>query len=525
MSRRIFFSLSLAFISINPSFLSVSEAAEVELDPNSRVSLNSGSVVGFREGGVYKYLGIPYAVPPVGSRRFAPPEAIDSLPANFSADREVFCPQVENGQSIGTEDCLVVNVFAPINRTSRPRDVHVFIHGGSFTAGSGALGLYDGEYYARRGSILVTLNYRLGALGFLGLPERIAGADNLGVRDQQLALRWVRDNIASFGGNPHNVTLVGQSAGASGVLAQLTNEESRSLFHRAIIQSAPYNSVYSRDEAVAIASRVIENVGCSDSAEVVECLRGIPADVLAAAGQNSVVGVAGFSAWFDGEFIQQLPITAIAQGVAANIPLFIGSTFDEHSVFMPLLPVQVTDEATFGAVVGSLLDPTAVEPLGQLYFPAFNDWGRAFEALFSELSFACPVRAQLEAASTHGVAYGYRFARRPESGPRQPFGASHGLDLRYMFNSFAYDDYVPPSVDQALSNSMNFTWRNFARIYAGSYRSLTLVDTTGRPSRLRPYTSQSPQYVIYDSRVSTGTDAEVMGRCRALEQFGLVQTQ
>lgn len=521
MNSKLTLALALVFASITPK---LSEGGNLSFGPV--VHLTSGRVVGTYEENIAKYLGIPYAKAPIGERRFAPPEAIGDIGQDFAANREVTCPQVTGNQTVGTEDCLVVNVYTPRHHSHQPLDVFVFIHGGSFTGGSGVLSIYNSSEFVRNNSILVTLNYRLGSLGFLALPQPIEGADNLGIQDQTLALQWVQNNISRFGGNPNNITLFGHSAGGSGVLAQLVNPNSRSLFHRAIIMSAPFNSVYSREEAVAVAKNVIDGVECTDSSNTLDCLRGKTTAELVEAGADAANGLIGFSAWMDGGVIDRQPITAFTEGAAANIPLYIGSTVDEATVFTPGLPIQVTDETTFGLVVGSVIAPAAIEPLGQIYFPAFQDWSKAFDALFAELTFACPARAQLEAASKHGLAYGYRFARTQSSGPNTRLGAFHGLELRYVFDSFDFDEgYTPTPSDRQLHKSVNTSFRYFGLISAGQNRTLNIPQARQSELQLAPYSSQSPQYVVFDEQISTSTEDKMVARCQALEQLGLVQVQ
>src|SRR5690606_22015473 len=248
--------------------------------------------------------GVPYAAPPLGPLRFAPPAA----PEPWTEVRDAsqvgsICLQPTGA---GAEDCLTLNVYRPAQRDpSAALPVMVWIHGGSFVIGAGS-GYDPRRLVEENGIVVVTLNYRLGVLGFMAhpaltaeSPEGLSG--DYGLMDQQAALRWVRDNIAAFGGDPAQVTIQGQSAGGASVCAQLASPPAAGLFARAVIQSASCASAplaLAEAQGTALASAL----GCGDAASVAECLRALPANALAAAATGALFGpIVG------GEFLPEAP--------------------------------------------------------------------------------------------------------------------------------------------------------------------------------------------------------------------------
>ncbi|MGH7416122.1 MAG: carboxylesterase/lipase family protein, partial [Candidatus Rokuibacteriota bacterium] len=245
------------------------------------VETRRGRVRGVTESGLAVFRGLPFARPPVGARRFQPPEP----PAPWSGVRDAArfgTSAAQNGALVGPlmslgigrtgEDCLYLNVWTPRPDRAR-RPVLVWIHGGAFILGSGSQLLYDGSRLARRGDVVVvTVNYRLGALGFLGVQDRfgrrLPATGNEGLLDQIAALEWVRDEIAAFGGDPDNVTLFGESAGAMSCATLLGMPRARGLFHRAILQSGAANYVWPRDTAARLADQVLAEIGVGSPEEL-----------------------------------------------------------------------------------------------------------------------------------------------------------------------------------------------------------------------------------------------------------------
>ncbi|MCW6004402.1 carboxylesterase family protein [Micromonospora sp. CPCC 205371] len=449
------------------------------------VRVDSGWLRGNVADDHVSYSAIPYAAPPVGEHRWRPPVR----PRPWAGVRDATtqstpCPQRGMQGILGAEDCLYLGVTVP--RDVRPRErlpVLVWLHGGGFV--SGAAREYDGARLATSGRLMVvTVNYRLGALGFLSSPALDTSGGNYGLMDQAAALRWVRDNAARFGGDPHNVTLAGQSAGARAVCAQLASPISRGLFQRAIAQSgACENQVPTLDVAQAFGARATEELGCATAADVARCLRErSPAELLAVLSGVGweLTGRVSDRPWnpVAGTWVlPQQPGEALGNGSAARVPLLIGGVRDEMRAF-------VSDEGaltaeryrammieTFGDQAGAVL---AAYPVAHHDSPALalaavlTDWGGFIGA--------CPVLRTAEAAAVHQPVYVYEFAE--DSGqvadgfPGFPMGSYHGLDLPYLWDlNTAWDPYPTLTSEQErLSATIIGYWSAFAR--------------TGEPSRM-----------------------------------------
>jgi para-nitrobenzyl esterase len=321
------------------------------------VEVRSGRVRGVRRAGHWSFSGIPYAASPAGARRWRPP----APPVPWSGVRECdqFGPIAPQSQgliemSLGgepderSEDCLSLNVWTP-ELDNRRRPVMVWVHGGSFVSGSGAGSLYRGGLLAREGDVVVvTLNYRLGILGFLGHPvlddpgqswldgEEWSGFANWGLADQVAALRWVRDHIADFGGDPGNVTLFGESAGGMSVSVLLGVPAATGLFHRAIVESGPPYS-YTAERGATRAEQVASHLGVPLSRRALEQ---VPADSLVTAAAELGIEVARnddpallMLPVVDGRFLPDPPEVAVAHGSVAGVPLLIGTNRDESAFF------------------------------------------------------------------------------------------------------------------------------------------------------------------------------------------------
>jgi para-nitrobenzyl esterase len=310
--------------------------------PQPTVRVAQGMLRGRVASGVQEFLGIPYAAPPVGRRRFAPP----APPARWQGVRAATrhgpaCvqwafhpPSVPRGTPT-SEDCLDLDVYAPADAHPGGRlPVLFFIHGGGDVQGSGIL--FGGQRFARlANALMVTINYRLGADGWLALPG-LGGRDgvgNAGLLDQLAALRWVRRNIAAFGGAPHRITIDGQSAGSEAVCDLLSTPLARGMFARAILQSGPctYRTPNPPAGAVVASREFAGAVGCTRPAEVVQCLHRVPTARLVAAAQSDPVS---------GEVTgsRSLPVSperAIRTGHWNKVPLIIGTTLDEAKLFEP----------------------------------------------------------------------------------------------------------------------------------------------------------------------------------------------
>ncbi|WBB62897.1 carboxylesterase family protein [Streptomyces sp. WMMC500] len=375
----------------------------------------------------------------------------------------------------GGEDCLYANVTRPLRPSrSGPLPVIVWIHGGGMTTGAGSD--YDATRMVTAGDVIVvSVNYRLGALGFLSQPAldtEGAVSGNYGLMDQTRALTWVRRNAAAFGGDPARVTLAGQSAGARSVCAHLASPASRGLFQRAVVQSgACANPVMTKAAADAKGARATREVGCADAADAAACLRRAPvADLLGTLeGVGApVTGTLADDAWGPVAGTPSLPRqpgTALRRGSAAGIPLLIGSTRDEMRSFVPyeydLSGNRLTAERyagvvaeTFGADGAAVLEryPADGHPSPVLTLASvLTDWGGRIGA--------CPTLATAAVAARYAPVYAYELTE--DSGEvidGFPFGAHHGSDVPYLFDV----PWAEPGPER-LSAAMVGYWTAFAR--------------------------------------------------------------
>ncbi|AKS35739.1 carboxylesterase/lipase family protein [Mycolicibacterium goodii] len=463
--------------------------AQVDTDP-AVVHTRSGVVRGMVADDHRLFAGIPYAAPPVGTKRFAPPEPAASWPGERDATRPgPRCVQdpdadLEHGDNSG-EDCLTLNVWTPPG-AGEPRPVMVWIHGGGFVNGSSDV--YDAARLASRGDIVVvTVNYRLGTLGFLAHPALGAAGDvgNYGIADQQAALRWVRDNIAEFGGDPAHVTLAGESAGGTSVCDHLVAPGSAGLFHAVILMSAPCQVQTDLPTAQQRSIAYAAEAGCPDPATAGACLRGLPVDRLRKPVWYFNIGSDEMTTPVTGtEMLPRAPLSAL--GEAADVPVLIGTTRDEFTLFVALrylrqgqrfTPQEYPEllRQTFGADAGAV----------GVHYPMARYGGvaQAYSAAVTDSAFSCVAERMAEELPAKVYAYEFndRSAPAPEVMRTLPFpvGASHSLELRYLFDVGG----APPldAAQQALADQMIEYWSRFVR--------------TGDPSG-----EGQPQWPAFDGR-------------------------
>lgn len=418
--------------------------------------------------------GIPYAAPPVGDLRFALPVPAQPWPGIRDADRPgARCMQdpqgdLEMGRNT-SEDCLSLNVWTPAGGQSGARlPVMVWIHGGAFINGSA--GIYHAERLVTRGGIIVvTLNYRLGALGFLAHPEL---GNNFGLADQQLALHWVRDNIAAFGGDPDKVTIAGESAGGMSVCDHLVAPASTGLFRAAIIQSAPCQAQVARPEAEASSLAYARAVGCPDPGRAATCLRALPVDKLRKPVWYYHIGDDALSGPVTGTTLLPLdPMRAIESGSAARVPVLIGTTRDEFTLFVALQYLKSAKRfspeaypqllsSTFGANADAVAEHY---PLSRYQGSA----ARAYSAAVTDGAFSCVGDKAADELAANAPVYAYEFndPTPPTPDPLRklpfPLGASHSLELRYTFDMGGAPPMTP--AQQTLSDQMIDYWTSFVK--------------------------------------------------------------
>ncbi len=445
--------------------------ADLRCSPGARAEpglaiTSHGAIRGVTDGDAWAYRGIPYAVPPLGERRFAPPAPLDCLGAELAAtDFGARCPQLDDdGTAIGEEDCLTLNVWVPAATAAAPRPVMVFIHGGGNVQGSSADPTYDGDELAVRGDVVVvTINYRLGALGFLAhpalaaeRPEAVSG--NWGVRDQIEALTWVRDEMAAFGGDPGNVTVFGESAGARDICVLLVAPDAAGLFQRAIMQSGGCVDPDAQ-AAEQVGTAWASAAGCADAADVPTCLRTMPLAAVMATlpEQASVLESSDYQPNVDGVIVPENPDDAIAAGRQHAVPLVIGVNADETGRFAPAIATDLQYKTLVQAQFPAISDAV----LAQYPAAAYATPRKAYVALTSDLRFICPARRTARAAAASQTAPVRRYLFTHAS---TPLGAVHAIELPYVFGSFeSIAGYTPTATDLALAESIQGYWTRFAR--------------------------------------------------------------
>lgn len=433
------------------------EVASAEAPGSLVVEAPCGPARGYADGSVFAWKGIPYAAPPIGDLRFRSP--VPPEPWGDVLDAAAFGAMAPQGHDTSVpldpsmridEDCLTVNVWAP-RPDGTPRPVMVWIHGGAYCLGSSAQSIYDGRLLAERGDVvLVTFNYRLGALGFLDLSS-FSTADrtfeaNLGLRDQIAALEWVRDNIAAFGGDPGAVTVFGESSGGGAITTLMTVPRAAGLFHRAIAQSPPSTSVYGADRAASVASRFLEILDLSVD-RIGEIAR-MPFERLVEAGDilvdevpTKVPGTLAMAPVVDRDLVPHYPVAAFQKGYSLRVPLIIGSNRDEASIFKfmrsPLLPVSA--EAVQQMFAGLAEDNPGVSPLRLAEIvAAYPDSAKARGALAisRDAAFRMPALWVADAHSRHSPTWVYRFDHATPLLKAARVGAAHATELPYVFGNF-----------------------------------------------------------------------------------------
>jgi para-nitrobenzyl esterase len=479
----------------------------------AQVQTRSGRLEGAREGELFVFRGIPFAAPPVGPRRFRPPQPVAPWTGARGATRFGgsapqrplrldFLPGFEVGPQ--DEDCLYLNVTTPGLDDAR-RPVLVWIHGGGFAIGSGSQTMYDATRLARRGDVVVvTINYRLGALGFLELSELLgeeySGAGNLGILDQVAALRWVRDEIEAFGGDPRNVTIFGESAGGMSVGTLLGTPAAAGLFQRAIPQSGAAHNVHPPAVAREVAERMLDALGIPRG-EAWRLREVPPAQILEAQDKVTLevmgrVALLPFQPTLDGGVLPEPPLEAIRRGLSRDVAVLAGATRDEWKLFALMDPTLASlDEA--GAVgrlsrwlgdrAGAVLEAYRDARAGR----APTDPRSLFLAIESDRVFRIPAVRLAEAQRAHQPhTYKYLFTwESPLFG--DVLGACHGIDVPFVFGLVdlpGADRFIGKGPEvQALAERTMDAWLAFARSGSPAHAGLgawPAYDDPDRPTML-----------------------------------------
>ncbi len=426
-------------------------------DSPAKVTIDSGALAGESVAGVNSFKGVPYAKAPLGKLRWAPPQVPDKWAGTRDATQyQSPCVQptnpdgkTPNGGGVWgktSEDCLYLNVFGPADAKQAP--VMVWLHGGASFLGGGHLGGYNGESFAKQGVVTVTVNYRLGSIGYFAHPAltKTAPQDewlaNYGLMDAVAALQWVKRNIAQFGGDPQNVTVFGQSAGGGMVMSLLSTPSAKGLFAKAGVQSgASLRPPTSMADAEKRGIELATKLGLPGADATMEQLRAIPAEKLAGDRETARM----FASPIDGRFRTKATVDAFADGSATYVPLFIGSNNGE----------------------GGFDGARRVATLMSAKAPAFL----------------------------------YQFAYVPQwRKSEQPQGAPHSAEIVYVFDTWKYSSSRDPRVndtDRKVAQRMNSCWVAFAKAPLDA-RSLNCADGFTWPS----YTEANDQAAVFAEKPS-----------------------
>ncbi|MDD9942841.1 MAG: carboxylesterase/lipase family protein [Myxococcales bacterium] len=445
------------------------------------ISTRAGDVRGIEHDGILAFKGLRYAEPPTGQRRFAPPAALEHWDDVYDAScLGPSCPQPEqrpagwSHEAEEDEDCLRLNVWTP-GGDQRRRPVMVWFHGGGYAIGSGSWPVYDGERLARRGDVVVvTVNHRLGPLGYLHLASlggaEVATSGTVGMQDLVASLYWVRDNIEAFGGDPGNVMIFGESGGGAKVSTLLGMPVAKGLFHRAAIQSGAARYVLSPEQADQATRAYLERLGIAADGNALKALRALPVKQLIDASPGMGAGSGGstrmgFSPVLDGEFILHHPAHALSRGHAADVPLLIGTNFDEASMWLGAEPA-LTDPSRMSH--DEL--PARLANLGKRAAPLLAAYKKSrpdapaidlLLAINSDATMRIPsIKLAEKKLGGPGAAPVWMYLFCWAAGPLR---SAHGFELPFMFDNVGKSEMRPSPSRQQLADRMSDAWLAFAR--------------------------------------------------------------
>ncbi len=455
------------------------------------------------------YRGVPYAAPPVGDLRWKAPQP----PASWQGVREAkqfgsACPQApypagsiyQSKPEPMSEDCLYLNIWTAAKSAKERRPVMVWIHGGGFTRGAGSSSSYDGENLARKGVVLVTINYRLGVFGFLAHPELTAesghhASGNYAIMDQIAALQWVKKNIAGFGGDPNKVTIFGESAGSWAVNALMASPLAKGLFQRAIGESgASFAPMRTQVESERAGEKLSVALGITH--DVLKTLRAKSTDEVLKAGNEQVTRPT-----VDGWVLPQDIYTIFSQGKQNDVPLLIGNNADEGTTLAPQgasVKAAAYSEGVHQRYAGAADQFLKTYPAG-----TDEEAVSSFYNAYRDQVFGWEMRtwARLQTKTGHSPTYVYYFTHHPPGPQGQKVRAFHALDIAYVFGTFVWqfpwEDY-----DHKLSDIISSYWVNFA--------------TTGNPNgeglpKWPAYEAQSDQVLELGDQVAPRTAVNKAG--------------
>ncbi len=492
-----------------------------QMEKESVVETSNGKVRGYNRRGIIKFKGIPYAAAPVGPLRFSPPAPLE--PWTGVRDALGYSPRAPQapsnlelmfgGQRTQNEaECLTLNIWTP-GADSSKRTVMFFIHGGAFVTGTGAS--LDGSRLALRGDVVVvSINYRLGALGFLYLPDEDEASSNVGLLDMAFALRFVKENIAQFGGDPDKITIFGESAGGFAVASLLAMPSAKGLFHRAILQSGAAHPLGMNPEAaMGVHEKLIKHLGIPKGD--LQALRRISVEEIIKA-QTAVMTVSGgftedlplrLGPVVDRQVLPEHPLAAIRKGYAREIAVFAGSNLDETKLWNLLNPeAEKMDEAGLRKGLKALVAMTGKEELWgekllEIYGRTKKNPRDLMDAVTTDYTFRVPSIRLAEAQSLHQKnTFMYLFTwPSPFKGGK--YGAMHTLELGFVFGVLlGVEVGIFPKKDEeteTLSRIMMDTWIAFAKTGDPNNPGIPLV-----PS----YQNEQRATILFDQEVKVVND-------------------
>lgn len=478
------------------------------------VATKQGLLRGTTDNDVHVWRGVRFAQAPVGSLRFKAPQPMPYHEGIVDATKfGTVSPQTVltmGSNEKKSEDCLFLNVWSSKKKTEK-KPVMFWIHGGGFSIGSGSDEMYNGSKLSKNGDVVVvTFNYRLGPFGFLYLDQfnndSLHFENNLGLRDQVAALKWVNENIAAFGGDPENITIFGESAGANSVLALLASPDAKGLFQKAIVQSAASVGQTSVDNAKKMTANYLKLLNIT--ADNISKLFTISADTLLAASDRlfeKVIAEVGdlitFAPVAGTDFLPFDPEVAIAKGFARGIPVMIGTNKDEANLFSKSKPALIKPEVeTVNKYMRSTGKSECTNEITCLY-PEYPS-PRAILSMITDGIFQIPAYKIADAQSNFASAYSYRFDWTSFPIRLIGLGACHGIELPFIFSSFHSDAgkmIMKASSNRRVKNmskNMQNAWINFAR--------------TGNPNsdnnNWLPYNTKTRSTLIFDNTIRIVSD-------------------
>ena len=469
------------------------------------VTIDSGAIGGAYVNGLVRYLGIPYAAPPVGNLRWKPPQPVkhwNGVKACVKVGPE--CPQVKliptKNAPPQSEDCLYLNVWTPAKAASRRLPVMFWIHGGAYQLGAGGLPLYDGEKLASRGVVVVTINYRLGPFGFLAHPLLTKespnhSSGNYGVLDQIAALKWVKRNATAFGGDPSRVTIFGESAGAMSVFNQLVSPLSAGLFQQAISESSLFldRGLLMHDtrplaEAEGIGEQYAADIGCASSPDVLAAMRGRSTSALLGIPQDKSEDLTSSGALLtnpglfvkdprfvpvvDGWVLPQDPGTMVGNGDQHAVPLLLGSNSEEGNLFTAstTLKLDKMSVAEYQAKLRQYFGAYTDQVLAMFPVTKQSDIKKELSRIFTVFDFTSAARIAARSQAGKGQkVFLYQFDKTPPLELMSILGPCHGSELPFVFGTIVKGS-LPDGVKRSWSSLvLEGTLRDLRSLFIDKY--------------------------------------------------------